>query len=51
MIMKKQSHSVKAAWQEFTEFLASIYWPGAEEDLPEETVIFEFNAFLSQLAD
>lgn len=49
--MKTQSHSVKSAWQEFTEFLASIYWPGAEEDLPEETVIFEYKAFQSQLTD
>jgi len=49
--MKKQSiKSGKTMWQEFTEFMATIYWPGAEEDLPSERVEFEFESFKALVA-
>lgn len=47
--MKKQQKCAKSFWQEFTEFLSTIYWPGAEEDLPEETVMHEYETFKAHL--
>ena len=44
--MKKQSkNSAKSLWQEFTEFLSILYWQGAENDLPEETIQWEWESF------
>jgi len=40
----------KSLWQEFCEYLASIYWPEAEESLPEETVDWEYQVFRQMMA-
>ncbi len=44
--MKRQIRKTeKTFWQEFCEYLATIYWPEAEETLPQETVLWEYKSF------
>jgi hypothetical protein len=40
----------KSLWQEFVEYLASIYWQGAENDLEEQTITFEYQQFIQTMA-
>jgi len=40
----------KSLWQEFVEYLASIYWSGAENDLEENTLNYEYQIFLQNMA-
>lgn len=49
--MKKQTKNTeKSLWQEFTEYLATIYWPEAENELPVETINWEYKAFKQIMA-
>jgi len=40
----------KSLWQEFCEYLATVYWPQAEDELPRETVEWEYQAFRQVMA-
>jgi hypothetical protein len=40
----------KSLWQEFVEYLASIYWQGAENELDDQTINFEYQLFLQTMA-
>jgi len=40
----------KSFWQEFVEYLASVYWQGAENDLESQTLNFEYQLFLQTIA-
>lgn len=40
----------KSLWQEFVEYLASIYWSGAENDLEEQTLNYEYQIFKEIMA-
>jgi hypothetical protein len=42
--------SEKSLWQEFVEYLASIYWQGAENDLEAQTLTYEYQLFLQTMA-
>lgn len=49
--MKRQlKNTEKSLWQEFCEYLATIYWPEAEENLTEETIAWEYKAFQEIMA-
>ncbi|MDE3251219.1 MAG: hypothetical protein KGO92_00340 [Bacteroidota bacterium] len=49
--MKKQSKNTeKSLWQEFCEYLATIYFPEAEETLPRETIEWEYKSFQEMMA-
>ena len=49
--MKKQfKNTEKSLWQEFCEYLETIYYPEAEETLPQETLNWEYKAFLQIMA-
>ncbi len=49
--MKRQPKSTeKSLWQEFCEYLATIYWPQAEDELPRETVEWEYKSFCQVMA-
>ena len=45
-----QKNTEKTLLQEFYEYLASVYFPQAEETLPSETVEWEYKNFISFMA-
>ncbi len=49
--MKRTSATTeKTLWDEFCDYLASIYWPEAEENLPDELVDWEYRNFRAVLS-
>ena len=40
----------KSLWQEFCEYLSTIHWPEAENELPRETVEWEYRIFCEVMA-
>jgi hypothetical protein len=49
--MKKHlKNTEKSLWQEFCDYLATIYWPEAEENLPDETIDWEYKIFQQLMA-
>jgi hypothetical protein len=49
--MKKHLFNTeKTLWQEFCEYLATIYWPEAEYYLTEETIDWEYKSFKEMMA-
>ncbi len=49
--MKKHlKNTEKTFWQEFCDYLSTIYWPEAEENLPQETIDWEYRAFKQMMA-
>ena len=47
---RHQFKTEKSLWQEFVEYLASVYWQGAENDLTDQTLNFEYKQFLQTMA-
>ncbi len=42
----KNSAKFSEKWQEFVEYLESIYWPNALETMTNEAVAFEYQVFM-----
>jgi hypothetical protein len=51
IIMKRHLFNTeKTLWQEFCEYLVTIYWPEAEEYLTEETINWKYKSFKEMMA-
>jgi len=45
-----ESETRQNLWDEFTQYLDSIYFEGASELLDQELISFEYNQFVSSIA-
>lgn len=47
---KAEPETSPTLWDEFTQYLDSIYFEGASELLDQELISFEYNQFISSIA-